>query len=388
MPSDEELRLQNLNSLGILDTPAEKEFDEIVELASFICDAPITLITLLDKDRQWFKSKKGIEIDSTARDYAFCSHAILQDEILEIKDTHNDERFTDNPYVSGDPNIRFYAGTPIYSPGGFKLGTICVLDSQPKQLNDKQRAALLILANQVTKLIELRNINRLIKTRAEDLLRLTSEATNLSVARQESTQRFISNQLHENMAQVLAACKMYLSLAIHNEEMRVPFINTVNDQLGELIESMRTLSTSLTPAAFATLPVKDMVEEFLARNVFPFIVSFSANGKSDEVQPELRIACTRVLEKWLEVLENKNQVQTVLIQMSIDEEIQISIEDDGPLETFSVMEKDLLKSSVYNRVQSKGGSITLDLATKNRIVIILPLAEPDLQSTSQLFSRL
>jgi hypothetical protein len=387
LPSDEELRLQSLKSLEILDTPAEKEFDDIVELASYVCNVPVSLITLLDRDRQWFKSKKGIEMEATEREYAFCSHAILQDEIFEVKDTLTDQRFVDNPLVNADPAIRFYAGTPIYSPGGYKLGTICVLDSTPNELNPQQRAALLTLANQITKLIELRNVNRLIKNRAEDLLQLTTEATTKNVLQQESQQRFISNQLHENMAQVLAACRMYLGLAVQNESMRLPFIETVNNQLGELIGSMRTLSASLTPAAFSNLPVEDMFREFLSRNVFPFIVTFNAEGDSNEVQPELRIACTRVLEKWLEVLEDKNQVQAVKVDMTIGKNIQITMEHDGPLETFSTIEKDLLKSSVYNRVQSKGGTIKLDIQTKNCIEVVLPLSEPDPENADEMTAR-
>ncbi len=382
LPTDEELRLHDLYGLDILDTPAEKEFDEIVELASYICNSPITLITLLDKDRQWFKARKGIDLDSTGRDAAFCTHTILEDDVMEVSDTHLDERFIDNPFVTEDPNIRFYAGTPIYSPGGFKVGTICVLDNRPKELSEVQRKALQTLSNQITKLLELRNVNRVIKKRAEEIILLSNEAANLVVKTQEADQRYISHQLHENMAQVLAACRMYLQLAEQNESMRLSFISTVNEQLGELISSMRNLSTSLTPAAFSSIPLEDLLREFLSRHVFSFIVEFSTRGDSGEVQPEQSIACTRILEKWLDVLEAKDTIDKVMITLSIEQCVSLLVESDGQSEAFELLERDLLRSTVYSRVQSQGGTVHVHQKNGTSIEIQLPFSEPDAASTA------
>ena len=131
LPTNENNRLRDLYSYDILDTPAETDFDELVELASQICKCPISLITLIDKDTQWLKSKKGIEKTQTPRDVAFCSHAILQDDVMVVENALEDERFHDNPLVTEDPNIRFYAGAPIVSPAGHKLGTVCIIDSEP-----------------------------------------------------------------------------------------------------------------------------------------------------------------------------------------------------------------------------------------------------------------
>lgn len=161
IPANEKARLQELIRYEVLHTQAEEDFDQIVRLASAICQTPISTITLLDFNKQWFKAKVGLEITETNRDVSFCSHAILQDDkIMMVTDALEDERFFDNPLVLGDPNIRFYAGYPLVSFSGHKLGTLCVIDKVPRSLNDEQKLALEILGNQVVKLFELRLRNK------------------------------------------------------------------------------------------------------------------------------------------------------------------------------------------------------------------------------------
>ena len=156
IPSNESERLMALRELNILDTAAEKNFDDITLLASQICDAPISYISLLDKDRQWFKSSKGLSITETNRDISFCSHTIHQSDIMIVSDVLKDDRFVDNPKVTGHPFIRFYAGVPLLSDRGFKLGTLCIVDHKPRNLNPQQIFALEVLARQVESNISLR----------------------------------------------------------------------------------------------------------------------------------------------------------------------------------------------------------------------------------------
>lgn len=157
IPDNEIERLNDLRSYKILDTLPEKDFDEITLLASQICGAPISLISLIDKDRQWFKSRQGLDIKETPRDQSFCSHAIKEKgKIMIVKDSRIDERFHDNPLVLGDPNIVFYAGVPLMSSKGNSLGTLCVIDEIPRDLDPSQIRALEALGNQLGKLLEYR----------------------------------------------------------------------------------------------------------------------------------------------------------------------------------------------------------------------------------------
>lgn len=167
VPQNESERLHELYKLELLDTAYEAEFDEIVKLASQICNVPISLITLVDLDRQWFKARHGLDKAETDRNISFCGHAILADELFEVKDAISDDRFHDNPLVTGEPQIRYYAGMPLVTNGGYKIGTLCVIDRTPRNLDDEQLFALKVLSRQVMKLFELRIKNKELKNITE-----------------------------------------------------------------------------------------------------------------------------------------------------------------------------------------------------------------------------
>ncbi|WP_216903684.1 GAF domain-containing protein [Synechococcus sp. CCY 9618] len=155
----EQERLEALRDYRILDTPPERAYDDLTALAACICDVPIALISLVDSDRQWFKSKVGLEACQTDRDVSFCAHAILEEDILVIQDTLADSRFAANPLVTRAPNIRFYAGVPLLSPDALPLGTLCVIDHEPRDLSEGQIRALEGLARQVVTQMELRRVS-------------------------------------------------------------------------------------------------------------------------------------------------------------------------------------------------------------------------------------
>ena len=157
MGTNELARLAALRSYQILDTAAEQAFDDLALLASQICNTPIALITLIDEDRQWFKARVGVTVDETERSLAFCAHAILDaGNIMLVPDATRDDRFRNNPFVTGDPHIRFYAGAPLVTPDGHALGTLCVIDRVPRTLTEEQTRALDALRRQVEAQLELR----------------------------------------------------------------------------------------------------------------------------------------------------------------------------------------------------------------------------------------
>lgn len=137
-PDNEAERINSLHSLGLLDSVPEARYDVITRLAKQIFDVPIALVSLVDAERQWFKSKQGVSVKETSREISFCGHAILQEEIFVVEDAAEDDRFADNPLVIGDPNIRFYAGCPVHAPDGNRIGTLCLIDDKPRTLDARQ----------------------------------------------------------------------------------------------------------------------------------------------------------------------------------------------------------------------------------------------------------
>lgn len=199
-PEDELSRLKDLYEYDVLDTEAEKSFDDLTLLASDICETPISLISLVDPDRQWFKSKQGIDVDETARDISFCSHAILENQVFEVQNALTDTRFHDNPLVTNDPNIRFYAGAPLITPRGNAIGTLCVISDKPKKLSSKQINALTVLSKEVIAQLELRLNNKKLvmalekqKAHNKELEKLKEEADTAN----NTKSKFLANMTHE-----------------------------------------------------------------------------------------------------------------------------------------------------------------------------------------------
>ena len=186
LPKNEVKRLKVLWQYDVLDTVPEEIFDDLTDLAAHICEAPVALISLVDENRQWFKSRVGISLQETSRDISFCAHALLNDDLLVVPDATKDPRFRDNPLVTGPQRIRFYAGAPLVTPDGHALGTLCVLDKQPRKLRSEQLKALQVLARHVVSQLELRRHARELadarqdgKKQKAELARATAEIARL-----------------------------------------------------------------------------------------------------------------------------------------------------------------------------------------------------------------
>jgi PAS domain S-box-containing protein len=213
LPPDESARLQALRDYDILDTAAETEFDDIAELGAQICGTPIALITLVDENRQWFKSKVGLKEESTSRDVAFCAHALLSPEILQVPDALADGRFADGPLVTGEPGIRFYAGAPLITPEGHTLGTLCVIDRVPRRLTAKQAHTLQVLSRHVMTQLQLRrHLREKVRTESDLRASLAHQAkveTALRLSEQE--QRDLARRLeieHARLVEAQASAKV------------------------------------------------------------------------------------------------------------------------------------------------------------------------------------
>ncbi|NJL12534.1 MAG: GAF domain-containing sensor histidine kinase [Microscillaceae bacterium] len=201
---DEDQRLEALRQYQILDTAPEADFDDIVQLASFICGTPISLISLIDESRQWFKARKGLAFNESSRAIAFCAHTILEDEIMVVEDTHQDARFFDNPFVTEAPNIRFYAGVPLFSPSGHKIGSLCVINDQPQNLKPEQTFALKTLARQVIHLLELR---RQVQQSRKLLAQLQQQ--NQELQRAQDFQRKLQSILGHDLRSPIGAARYF-----------------------------------------------------------------------------------------------------------------------------------------------------------------------------------
>ncbi len=173
IPENEAERLNALKSYQILDTIPEQLYDDITQIASQVCDTPIALISMIDSDRQWFKSHQGLDVTETPRELAYCAHAINNpDEILEVTDALKDKRFQNNPLAKGEPHVRFYAGAPLTDDEGYTLGTLCVIDHKARKLNKEQKNSLWALSRQVIALLKLRKENLLRKKKDEEFTSL------------------------------------------------------------------------------------------------------------------------------------------------------------------------------------------------------------------------
>ncbi|RWY53700.1 sensor histidine kinase [Mucilaginibacter gilvus] len=247
LPENEDERLEALASYDILDTMPENDFEELTHLASEICQTSVALISLVDDKRQWFKSILGHDAKETPREYAFCSHTILnKNDIMIVPDARKDERFLANPLVTGNPNIVFYAGVPLVNEDGFALGSLCVLDTMPKNLNARQLKSLRILAKQVITQMELRR----------KLARLEKSNQNL-LETNSFIQKFASTAAHDiknplsGMLLTSQALQMRLGKESDDKSKRLLDLNiTSTKKLLTLVDEM--LAYSSAPSSLLT----------------------------------------------------------------------------------------------------------------------------------------
>ena len=237
--SDQE-RIKILQEYEILDTLPEKEFDDIVELASIFFQTPISLISLLDSHRQWFKARVGLNAQETPIEYAFCYHAIKQpDEVMVVPDSFMDERFQNNPLATGDPHVRFYAGAPLVTKSGYALGTLCVIDNHPREFSEEQERVLKILAQKVIARID----NRKKILEAKKQLVVAEKDKEQYISTLEEMISTLSHKVRRPVANILGIANELSKSELSEEERKrhMPYLKTSAEELDLYIHELNDL---------------------------------------------------------------------------------------------------------------------------------------------------
>jgi GAF domain-containing protein len=247
IPKDEKERLADLYQYQVLDTPPEENFDNITTLASHVCGTPIALVTLVDSDRQWFKSRVGVTVSETSRDVALCAHAIMQQDLFVVRDASKDQRFAANPLVTSNPKIRFYAGAPLVSPDNHALGTLCVIDRVPRVLTRDQTEALRALSRQVMLQLETRRIilemkERLLERRRmeKNLLKAMKGLEGANRSKSEFLLK-IQHELRATMNGIIEMADQVLAAELASKQRE--YIETVKSSAGSLMELTQDITS-------------------------------------------------------------------------------------------------------------------------------------------------
>jgi len=228
IPHNEEERLAKLRSFDILDTLAEESYDDLTFLAAKICKTPISLVSLVDQSRQWFKSHHGLDATETPREYAFCAHAINQDDLFIVENTELDERFKDNPLVTKEPRIKFYAGAPLILDNNIRIGTLCVIDRQTRVLSNRQKSSLAALSRQVVAQLNLRlKIKEMVALdKAKDeFLSIVSHELRTPMTSLHGSLRILE---HESMS-LDESVKPMINIAVRNSDQVLKIVNDILD---------------------------------------------------------------------------------------------------------------------------------------------------------------
>ncbi|MBW4891327.1 GAF domain-containing sensor histidine kinase [Mucilaginibacter sp. HMF5004] len=322
-PANEDKRLQDVYRSQLLDTPEETEFDEIVQLASDLCNTPISLITILDTERQWFKAKVGLDATETTREVSFCGHAILQDELFEIPDALKDIRFSDNPLVTGGPEIRFYAGMPLVTESGSRLGTLCVIDSAPRVLTERQRFALKVLAGNVIKVAELRMKNKQLHHFTETQKRIIS---------------IVAHDVRNPLASIKSVINFKQDDTI-DEQTASEMLDMISTQLDSTIEMVDNVvnwgQLQLSSAAYAAdeINLKALVDDILTADALG--AKMKNNELLNRVDNDVTVGIDKQVIKFIlrNLVSNSNKFTengTITIAaVKQDTATQITIADTG-----------------------------------------------------------
>lgn len=317
IPDNERERLSALLEYKVLDTAPELLYDDLTHLASSICQTPIALVSLIDSERQWFKSHHGLDATETPRDISFCGHAIHGREVFVVEDSFKDLRFADNPLVTGAPVVRFYAGAPLINPNGLVLGTLCVIDHNPRTLSSDQLKSLESLSRQVVTQLELRKSNLLLRSRFEELQSATkrlaeSQALLIQSAKMASLGEMSAGIAHEinNPLAIISGSVGLLSKFADNPEKLTSKIETIRkscERIARIVKGLKKFSRSDNGTNFQIHEISQIVKEAM----------ILTEAKSKRHSTSISLQCETKAHVWCEEVEIE-QVLVNLINNAID----------------------------------------------------------------------
>ena len=372
-----------LKKYSILNSLAEEEYDAITKIASSICDTPIALVFIIDEKRQWFKSNHGMETKETHRDLAFCAHSILNpNEIFEVEDATKDERFFDNPLTTDAPNVIFYAGAPLNTSEGYPLGTLCVIDNKPKKLNDTQKEALNLLANQVVRLFELRKSNAKLKSANKDIVKLNDRLNNFAFRLTHDLKSPINN------INFLIDVLKEDHFELFKETQAENYFNLIADRISYMDNLINDI------LAYSKVTSKNIVfNAFNIKNLIKGIIrNIDIENKIDFIPENLdtdifssKIGLLQVFQNLISNSKKFTDEEKVIIKISFSEDTEnynFVYEDNGPgipkkywkkvFEMFETLHKNSNNntgvglSTVKSNIERLGGSITLSNRIDNK----------------------
>ncbi len=324
-------RLKLLESYSILDSLPEIDYDNITAIASQICNTPISLVSLIDMKRQWFKSHHGLDVTEIAKDYAFCAHAINNDnEIFIVQDARKDVRFNDNPLVTGEPHVVFYAGVPLVGSDNLPLGTLCVIDHKPKLLSQTQIQALKALANQVMNLLELRKTKAQLEQSLQNVEQINREL--------ESFAYIAAHDLKSPLNNISSLTNLFLDsygykLDLEGQKI-ISLIANCSATLRKLIEGLLDYSKSSTILKEEKEEINLKTLTYEVRSLFNFDNNCEIVLKSSlETISTNRTAIEQILINLVTNSIKYNDKPSVEIEIEIKEEnavYTISVKDNGP----------------------------------------------------------
>ncbi|NQZ77343.1 MAG: ATP-binding protein [Ekhidna sp.] len=308
---NEQERLENLRSFNVLDTLREADYNDLTSLASYVCQTPISLVSLVDEDRQWFKAKVGLEADETPREHSFCSHAIAgEEDIMVVQDARMDERFRDNPLVVDNPNIVFYAGVPLVSPEGYALGTMCVIDRKTRELDIQQEKALKSIANQVTNLLVMRRQSQELQAQLDK-------------------NQFMTKEIHHR---VINNLQLVLDL-LHFQSANYPDLKEAFGQFPDRIKAIASIHKSLFDSTDDTVNLGSYLFE-LSKGIMSGLEQGTRSVDLDFDAAEIRLSSKKVLT--FGILVNELITNSIKYAFEGRSENRISIEvrsaDNGIIE--------------------------------------------------------